>query len=155
MQHLPMPPLIIEDFGGFWLRVAACLIDTVILFLPVGYSSAYVRDLTGIGDAVTWHGHLCDLASVTLVWGIYTIPMWLSRWQATIGKRICGLIVVTQDGTKLRLGRALGRYAAGLLSGLVIVGVFFVAFTERRQALHDIVARTVVLKRKSLSLAVA
>ena len=67
--------------------------------------------------------------------------------RGSLGKRACGLIVVDMEGRRLTFLRATARYFSKMLSALVLfVGYLMIAFTERRQGLHDLIASTVVLK---------
>ncbi|HKQ14802.1 MAG TPA: RDD family protein [Steroidobacteraceae bacterium] len=130
------------EYGGFWLRVLATLIDATILYIPI----IVVEELTDSTRSL-W----LESLGVYGVWAVYCVPFWCSSWHATPGKRLCGLAILTEDGFALTLGRALLRYLADIISGLSIVGPFLVAFTERRQGLHDLTARTVVVKRSALA----
>src|SRR5690606_14242409 len=68
--------------------------------------------------------------------------------QATPGKMAIGIKVVRADGEGCSFWRGVGRYFATLLSGLLLcIGYLMVAFTERKQALHDMVCDTVVVDR--------
>ena len=69
--------------------------------------------------------------------------------QATLGKKAMGLIVTNEHGARIGFGRATGRYFGKILSALILlVGYIMAAFTERKQALHDMIASTLVLKGK-------
>jgi uncharacterized RDD family membrane protein YckC len=69
-----------------------------------------------------------------------------SNWQATIGKRAVGIKVIDLDGKRITFPRALGRFFAKIISGLVLyIGFIMAGFTERKQALHDIIAGTLVI----------
>jgi uncharacterized RDD family membrane protein YckC len=82
-----------------------------------------------------------------LTWWAYTAAFLSSSWQATPGKRICGLKVIDGDGNRISFGQATGRYFASLLDALTLgVGVLMVAWTARRQSLHDIIANALVIK---------
>lgn len=70
-----------------------------------------------------------------------------SRWQATIGKRICGLRVTRLDGRRISLPRAVGRYLGKFVSALILgIGFLMIAWTRRKQALHDLMADTLVVR---------
>jgi uncharacterized RDD family membrane protein YckC len=84
-------------------------------------------------------------------WAIYEIPFYVSPWQATPGKRFCGLAVTNLNGQRLTIAHAIGRYLAKILSGAIVIGIFFIAGTRRRQALHDLMARTLVPRRDTLA----
>jgi len=67
-----------------------------------------------------------------------------------LGKKILGLKVVDLDGKKITFGRASGRWLASILSGFLLgIGYLMVAFTEKNQGLHDMIAGTYVLTTKS------
>jgi uncharacterized RDD family membrane protein YckC len=58
-----------------------------------------------------------------------------------------GLRVVTDDGQRLSLMHAIGRYLAKIVSGIILgIGFIMVAFTDRKRGLHDIIASTLVVK---------
>jgi len=72
--------------------------------------------------------------------------MLASEKQATLGKMAMGLIVTDDNNQRLTFGRATGRHFAKYLSGLALgIGFVMAAFTERKQALHDMIAGTLVV----------
>ena len=76
----------------------------------------------------------------------YFISLESSVKQATWGKQIVGLRVTGIRGDRLTLGNAIGRYAAKCLSFLTGGLIFLLPlFTKRRQAMHDLMAATVVV----------
>jgi uncharacterized RDD family membrane protein YckC len=124
-------------YAGFWKRFAASLIDSVIL-IPIGYLAA----LIGSNDN--------DSLKVLIVSTIFT---WLyfsifesQGWQGTPGKHFMKIIVTDYSGNKISFARATARYFAKYLSTLILLfGYIMVAFTKRKQALHDLIAETLVL----------
>ena len=88
-------------------------------------------------------------AIVTIVLFIYLILMEGSRYQASLGKQALGLKVVDDRGHRLTIRRAAGRNLLKLLStAILLIGFLMAGFTQRKQALHDIMARChVVLGR--------
>jgi uncharacterized RDD family membrane protein YckC len=67
--------------------------------------------------------------------------------QATVGKIAVGLKVTDLYGQRISFARATGRHFAKILSAMVLfIGYIMVAFTERKQGLHDILAGTLVVK---------
>ena len=73
-----------------------------------------------------------------------------SERGATLGKRALSLRVVKSDGTRLTFGRATGRFfAKAFITGLnprFGIGYIMAGFTDRKRALHDMIADTVVVK---------
>jgi len=121
-------------YGGFWKRAAAWLID----FIVVGAATGLVIAVTfGVGFVVTFVAH----------W-IYEAAMLSSSWQSTVGKRALGMTVTDADGRRLSFAHATGRHFAKWLSALTLcIGFIMAAFTTRKQALHDMVASTVVVNQ--------
>lgn len=129
-----------QSYGGFWVRVIAYMVDSVIvvtlLFLVVG-------GLAFLGDAAAM---LITLA-VYLVPLLYFVLMHSSARQATLGKQLLGLKVATVDGERISLLRSLGREVAKIASAIPLcIGFLLAAFTSRKQALHDMVVSTTVTR---------
>lgn len=79
---------------------------------------------------------------------IYYALMESSGWQATLGKKVLGLKVTDLAGNRISFARASGRFFGKILSGmLLLVGFMMAGFTERKQALHDILAGCLVLRQ--------
>ncbi len=71
-----------------------------------------------------------------------------SAWQATPGKRILRLYVTDLNGQRVTFARAAARNFAKIISSLTfLVGYLVAGFTEKKQALHDILAGCLVLRR--------
>jgi uncharacterized RDD family membrane protein YckC len=72
-----------------------------------------------------------------------------SKWQATVGKSVMNLRVTNLEGRRISFGHATGRFFAKIVSSLIplAIGYIMAAFTERKQALHDLIAGTLVLKK--------
>jgi uncharacterized RDD family membrane protein YckC len=72
-----------------------------------------------------------------------------SQRQATIGKMALGIVVTDLNGERIGFAKATGRYFAKILSAIILlIGFIMVAFTEKKQGLHDILAGTLVVFRK-------
>ncbi len=124
-----------QNYAGFWKRFAAYLIDAVILWTVNSFLYLVVRS-----TAVT---------SLAIIIGyLYFAGFESSERQATLGKRALGIYVTDLDGNRISFGRASLRYIGKIVSTLTIfVGYIMVAFTARKQALHDMIANTLVLSR--------
>jgi uncharacterized RDD family membrane protein YckC len=140
-------------YGGFWRRFAASLVDCLVMFFPlcvVAFVMIFIFRFWG-----ATHGHDPTLA-ILIVWPLVTIVLVSSYfavlesspWQATLGKIATGLLVSDIEGRRLTLGRATGRTLAKFASSLTLgVGYALCGFTKRKQALHDMIARCLVLRR--------
>ena len=81
---------------------------------------------------------------------LYNAIMHASRWQATLGKRFVGIVVTDLDGERINFLKASLRFAGKLVSMMILlVGFLLAAITSRRQALHDLIGGTVVLKYRT------
>jgi uncharacterized RDD family membrane protein YckC len=71
-----------------------------------------------------------------------------STWQGTLGKRALGLEVTDLEGRRISFGRATGRFFAKIISALILwIGFIMAGFTEKKQALHDMIAGTLVIRK--------
>lgn len=141
--------------AGFWLRVVAWIIDALILgpvvVVAVALVVATVLPLDGLGSGYA-------LGVLLWAWPVSFALAWLyyavcesSRWQATPGKLALGLRVTDEYGSRVNFARASGRWIGMLVSGALFdVGYLLVAWTARKQALHDLMAGCCVVRRDGL-----
>lgn len=133
-------------YAGFWLRVLASVIDTIlvsIVTVPI-LLAIYGRDY--FDDTALFSGPADVLVSYVLP-AVAVILFWIAR-QATPGKMALSLkIVDADDFGPLSKGQAVGRYFGYYVSifGLML-GFLWVAFDPRKQGWHDKLARTVVIR---------
>jgi len=152
-------------YAGFWLRFVAHLIDGfvsllmfIILLIPLIF-------LTGAGASLSRLGSddigddLAAFIGVGFVAGFLLLIMavgWLyyalsesSSWQGTVGKKILNLYVTDLSGQRVSFGRASGRFFAKIVSGMIPLGIGYImaGFTEKKQAIHDMIASCLVLRR--------
>lgn len=131
-------------FAGFWIRVLARVIDVVLVGGALITMEWFVRGEVFYYDTAGQEGFWLLLG--LLAHWFYFAGMHSSEWQATLGKRLLGLRVTDSEGRRLSFARATGRYFAEYLSALILlIGYLMVAFTERKQGLHDLLANTFVL----------
>ncbi len=129
------------QYGGFWIRVLAYLADAMIILLGLVVLGVPLYFLGGIGIAIH-----------TVLWFVGPIAYfaWFtaSERQATFGKQLCGLKVEhAGTGQRISLLRSIGRELAKFVSGAILMlGFLIVAFTPRKQGLHDFLGATVVVR---------
>jgi uncharacterized RDD family membrane protein YckC/Tfp pilus assembly major pilin PilA len=132
-----------SPYGGFWVRLAAHFVDGLIIWII-----SFVLVLVVFLLAPQASGEIANnLAAVVLVIGgqLYHAYFVSSASMATPGKRLCGLYVTDIEGHRLGFGHALGRNLAAFFSYLTLyIGFIMAGFTERKQALHDKLAGTLV-----------
>lgn len=150
-MDFPAPsPLV---YGGFWRRFAAGLIDGAVMFFPLCVVSFVMIFIFRLWGAMHKHDPTLAILIVgplltILVVSSYFVFLESSPLQATVGKMITGLLVSDIKGRRLTLGRATGRTLAKFASSLTLgVGYVLCGFTKKKQALHDMIARCLVLRR--------
>src|SRR6266852_8020710 len=155
------------EYAGFWVRFLAWLIDNVVMGVGVVLILIPLIFLTGLRTVLDdFHpnedmnaagsfmliGFVFVLATASLVvtW-LYHALMESSEWQATLGKKALGLVVTDMAGQRVSFGRATGRHFAKIVTNLASFGIglgyLMAAFTEKKQALHDMLAGCLVLRR--------
>jgi uncharacterized RDD family membrane protein YckC len=150
MRRIPCVTSVVMDTGGMpqpnrmafsdpWRRNKALLLDLLIVF-PLPVIAGFL--ITSVAQAVA-------LVVVEFVFVIgYFAVLVASPWQATVGQRRLGMVVTTVDGSRVGPARAVIRSVCKLVfSNLLYLAVFL---TPERQAIHDLIARTVVVDRPTL-----
>jgi uncharacterized RDD family membrane protein YckC len=154
-----------SPYAGFWLRFVAHLIDSIVLSVVYGVLFLIGIAMIGVeslqtmahgmenGDATPSAAFILMICFVLL---LGTIASWLyyaylesSTNQGTLGKMALGLIVTDLQGRRIGFGRATGRFFAKIITGLIPLGIGYImaGFTEKKQALHDMIVGTLVLRR--------
>jgi len=165
------PPVVFAQpsvqYAGFWLRLVAYLIDSIIvsvgfmaLFIPFAIMTGLTavlgnihpgedpRDIGAVLGGTFFLG-LFTVVSLAFLGGwLYHAKMESSAWQATLGKKALNLRVTDMYGARISFARASGRHFAKLITGMIPLGIGFIlaGVTERRQALHDMIASCLVLR---------
>lgn len=137
-------------YAGFWKRFAAFIIDRIILLVGGGIVGGVFGFVYGLSNPDP------DLQLVQLYASIigsvinffYFTLFESSPFQATPGKLALGIIVTDLDGNRISYLRAVGRYFAKILSLLTFfIGYIMAGLTERKQALHDLIAGCLVVNK--------
>lgn len=155
-------------YAGFWIRAGACLVDCLVLMIPLGIATAVLVGFTIYKTAplmqeadpsqnippeamqvflLIYGGILLmQLLGIVLFW-LYFALQESGPHQATWGKRLFGLRVTDADGARLSFARASGRTFAKYISYMTLyIGYMMAGWTQKKQALHDLIADTLVVK---------
>ncbi len=166
-------------YAGFWRRFVALIIDSFVLLIPMvivmsalgipafstDFAASFSPDKIQSLDpeqmqeiatqirqqmiAVIPSIMLMQLLNL-LIWWLYYAIMESSPLQATLGKLAVGSIVTDLDGDRISFLKATGRHFGKLISALILcLGYLMAGFTERKQALHDLIAGCLVIQKKS------
>jgi len=135
-----------QHYAGFWIRVGASLIDTLLLMFIIAplvtviYGQDYWQSETFVHG--TW-----DVLLNYLLPAVAVIVFWMYK-SATPGKMILGLrIVDANTGGKPGTGQFIGRYLGYYLSAIPLgLGLIWVGIDRRKQGWHDKLAGTVVIR---------
>ena len=155
----PQPPLssdgdVTPTYAGFWVRFGAVVIDTVVL----GLAGVILAIITAIAIVLVSPDTFLDtllspvfaiLSQIVMniLSAAYFVFMHSSSKQATLGKMAMGLKVTDLDGERIGVGKSFLRLIGTFVSAvLLMIGYLMVAFTERKQGLHDKIAGTLVVR---------
>jgi uncharacterized RDD family membrane protein YckC len=154
------------EYAGFWLRFVAYLIDGfvsglafLILLIPLFVLTGAGAALSRIGSGEDIDNDVAAFLSIGFLFGFFGIIFlvsWLyhalsesSSWQATLGKKMLNLKVTDMTGQPISFGRASGRFFAKIITGMIplMIGYIIAGFTEKKQAIHDMIASCLVLRK--------
>jgi uncharacterized RDD family membrane protein YckC len=167
------PAPVATHYAGFWIRFVAYFVDYLIIGIPMfvivliaifafgafGGLSA-LKNLPANPDpdqiqqqvmpmigALIGAYALVIVGAIVIGW-LYFAMMESSERQATFGKAMLSLKVTDANGNRLSFGHASGRFFSKIVTGLVPFGIGYImaGFTAKKQALHDFIAGTVVIK---------
>jgi len=144
-------------YAGFWLRFVAWILDFFLLFVVgsiIGFVLGFERPMfnphRGFGNPAFNFG-LMSIQSVmgAVIGWLYYALMETSNFQGTLGKMALGLIVTDLSGQPISFGRATGRYFGKFISEMTLsIGYMMAGWTQQKQALHDIMAGCLVLRKR-------
>jgi uncharacterized RDD family membrane protein YckC len=143
-------------YAGFWIRLAAYILDYVILtvvclsalLIAGGVAFLITRSADATIESIQTHEVLLFLGT-NLLGLFYYVYLVRGPWQATPGKRLCGIHITRTDGRAIAGWRALARTVAYILSALPLgIGFFMIGWTDQKKGLHDIVCDTRVIHGK-------
>ncbi len=154
-EGVPAAPTALR-YAGFWIRVAAAIIDglllgvvNVALGMLVGFAlgSRFMLspnpDPQQLGRFIIFEAVLYFLG---LAIGATYETLMVGKYGATLGKMACGLKVVTPEGEPISYLKAFGRYFAKMLSYLICyIGCIMVGFDDEKRGLHDRICNTRVI----------
>jgi len=129
------------NYAGIWRRFGAFIIDSIILSVALNFIFWIFGYKVWVGGGI-----VSFLFGLVANWLYYAL-LESSLRQATIGKMALGIKVVDYEGKRISFARATARYFSRFISAIILlIGYLMIAFTKRKQALHDIIAKTLVVK---------
>ena len=123
-----------QIYAGFWVRLIAGIIDFIILWV--------IYIILMIIPIIGW------IFSLFVSWLYFAIQQSSSK-QATLGMRALDIKITDEKQGKISFWRASGNYFVVFFSGLLIfIGFLMIAFTSRKQGLHNFISRTLCIRAK-------
>jgi uncharacterized RDD family membrane protein YckC len=169
--YAPAVPMGAVAYAGFWLRFVAFILDALILGIPMGMILFSQLMRSGVLNSITTFPPASpeeitrlvgtnilvrfSLLAIFAEWLYYAL-LESSAWQATLGKKALGLYATDLGGRRMTFGRATGRYFGmvmfriiPLLGPLLLfpIDCICAGVTEKRQALHDMIAGCLVVRK--------
>lgn len=155
------------NYAGFWLRFVALIIDGLLLGaiqfiavmpvlgimglgLPSELQNLDPADETSMVPLISQVMAMAGVAQVVFlaIQTLYYALFESSKYQASVGKIVLGLKVTDTNGDKLDFTKALVRNLCKIISSMILlIGYLMAAFTDKKQALHDMIAGTLVVKK--------
>ena len=149
------------EYAGFGIRLLAWLIDLLVLLFFLRFIIALISDffiafifiyVSIVSADSSIVRFLSDFVGVFIGFSVtllYFILFWSSKFQGTPGKIVLGLKIVDVNGNKISYFTALIRYISTIISSLLLgIGYLLIIFDGKKQALHDKLASTYVIKVK-------
>jgi uncharacterized RDD family membrane protein YckC len=141
-------------YAGFWQRFVAALIDGILMNIV----QMLVFTVFGLGAMASFNTEMFEDGIPSAFWIVSLVSTGInvmyyayfesSEKQATLGKQAMGLVVTGMNGERISMANAVGRYFAKIPSGIILgIGFLMQPFTQKKQALHDMIAGTLVYKK--------
>ena len=152
------PAAVAPVFAGFWRRLWAAVLDGILLniaLLPISFMLSLPAmpalnedELSPEGLATLLGTYMTGMLAGVVIGWLYFALLESSKMQGTLGKAALNIRVTDLEGRRISFGRATGRYfGKWLSSATLLIGHLIQPFTRRRQALHDLLAGTLVVRR--------
>jgi uncharacterized RDD family membrane protein YckC len=137
------------EYAGFWVRVGAAVIDSVLVMCLIYPILVWVYGWSYFGRSMMAPAGFTDVLVSWVLPAAAVIVFWISR-QATPGKMALQLRVVdAKTGGTLTIGQSLIRYLGYYVSTIPLgIGLIWVAFDPKKQGWHDKLASTVVIRSR-------
>jgi uncharacterized RDD family membrane protein YckC len=125
----------VQWYSGFFRRFVASIIDVFVIILFI----VFIQFILGIMD-----GSFFNIVIFLMIWSYFAFQESSSR-KGTVGKQAMNLIVTDLDGNKISFMQATKRFLGKFLAAIpFFTGFLMMFFTKKKQALHDIIAKTLV-----------
>ena len=162
-----------RHYAGFWIRLGAYLIDSIILGIVINIitsplyllllgktTSQMLEELPSFSNGnpdpalfFDWYwkfmGAVFIISLIGMAFNSAYFTIGVGKWGTTIGKAACGLKVVRTDGSRVSYWRAFARHLAQIINGFTLgLSYLVIAFNGKKQGIHDMMCDTIVVKKQ-------
>jgi len=124
-------------YASLWHRFLAGFVDQ-----SIGFCAGFIIGLIFIEQLI-----LTNIIAIIFTWLYYSLQH-CSDYQATVGMRVLKLKIIDTNSEKITFLRATCRYFTSIISALILgIGFFMIAWTKKKQGLHDLICDTLVVKK--------
>lgn len=143
-------------YGGFWARLAAYFIDRLvvgvgmfILIMPLGFLLGVYSSDSSLEEGILGVVFVLLVIVIMLLSNFGYFVYMTYKYQSTLGKMAVGIKVLNDNGKKPTLSEVMMREVLGkIVSYLTMkIGYLIAAFTDKKQALHDMIGKTIVVAK--------
>lgn len=124
-------------YASFFLRVAARIVDVIVIFIFFKFLEFILPESIGLG-----------LMQLILFWLYFTL-LESSNWKGSLGKKFVGIEIVDYEGLQITFKQANIRFISSIISVFIPPLLLTTLFTKKKQTIHDMLGKTVVLKIES------
>jgi uncharacterized RDD family membrane protein YckC len=133
-------------YAGFWRRFVAFWIDAILLWIASAILTVSMGGDLFERDFGSPQTMLANFISLVVGW-LYSALLESGPRQATLGQMVIGIQVTDLGHRRISFARATGRHFAQIISAVILcVGYIMIAFTEKKQGLHDMMAGCLVVR---------
>lgn len=128
-----------QAYAGFFRRLMASVIDIYIIILLL----EFIQFISGVRG-----GTLFNIVIILFSWNYFAYQD-SSVSQGTVGKQAMNIVIVDLNGNRISFVCATKRFLVKILASLPFFGVFLpIFFNEKKQGIHDKIAKTLVIVRE-------
>lgn len=136
-------------YASAWQRILAFVIDGIVLLIGIAFFVTLLNIESALLGGMMHSSVLAEILLMELYGLLYFVFFHISRFQGSIGMMVMGLVLVDEASNKrMEWRQALLRYVSQLFSvTFAFVGYLMIIWTPKKQALHDMLADSLVLKK--------
>ncbi len=140
-------------YAGFWIRFLAYILDSIIIAIPL--TLVYII----LNFILVFIFSISEIAAFLITYVIFAVLpiivfltyefIMVGKKGATLGKMIVGAKITKDNGEEMDMGSSALRLLGKFINSFTLcIGFLMVGFTEKKQGLHDMIAKTYVIYKR-------